>query len=238
MTRLSVNINKIATLRNARGGNIPDVVKAAIDCERFGAQGITVHPRPDERHIRYQDVLDLRPVVKTEFNIEGYPNREFIDLITKVGPEQVTLVPDPPGVLTSNAGWDTIKNEAFLTEVIAEFKRSGIRVSVFIETDAGMIENAAKTGADRIELYTESFAHDFPAGKEKAIKPFADAALVANRLGLGLNAGPDLSLENLKYFAENIPALLEVSIGHALISDALYYGLENTIQMYLRQLKF
>ena len=238
MTRLSVNINKIATLRNARGGNIPDVVKAAIDCERFGAQGITVHPRPDERHIRYQDVLDLRPVVKTEFNIEGYPNREFIDLITKVGPEQVTLVPDPPGVLTSNAGWDTIKNEAFLTEVIAEFKRSGIRVSVFIETDAGMIENAAKTGADRIELYTESFAHDFPAGKEKAIKPFADAALVANRLGLGLNAGHDLSLENLKYFAENIPALLEVSIGHALISDALYYGLENTIQMYLRQLKF
>ena len=236
MTRLSVNINKIATLRNARGGNVPDVVKSAIDCERFGAQGITVHPRPDERHIRYQDVLDLRPVVKTEFNIEGYPNKEFIDLVTSVKPEQVTLVPDPPGVLTSNAGWDTIKNEAFLTEVIAEFKRSGVRVSVFIETDAGMIENAAKTGADRVELYTESFAHDFPAGKEKAIKPFADAALVANKAGLGLNAGHDLSLENLRYFAEQIPGLLEVSIGHALISDALYLGLENTIQMYLRQL--
>ncbi len=236
MTRLSVNINKIATLRNARGGNVPDVVKSAIDCERFGAQGITVHPRPDERHIRYQDVLDLRPVVKTEFNIEGYPNKEFIDLVTSVKPEQVTLVPDPPGVLTSNAGWDTIKNEAFLTEVIAEFRRSGVRVSVFIETDAGMIENAAKTGADRVELYTESFAHDFPAGKEKAIKPFVDAALVANKAGLGLNAGHDLSLENLRYFAEQIPGLLEVSIGHALISDALYYGLENTIQMYLRQL--
>ncbi|RLD79714.1 MAG: pyridoxine 5'-phosphate synthase [Bacteroidetes bacterium] len=236
MTRLSVNINKIATLRNARGGNVPDVVKSAIDCERFGAQGITVHPRPDERHIRYQDVLDLRPVVKTEFNIEGYPNKEFIDLVTSVKPEQVTLVPDPPGVLTSNAGWDTIKNEAFLTEVIAEFKRSGVRVSVFIETDAGMIENAAKTGADRVELYTESFAHDFPDGKEKAIKPFVDAAIVANKAGLGLNAGHDLSLENLRYFAEQIPGLLEVSIGHALISDALYLGLENTIQMYLRQL--
>ena len=236
MTRLSVNINKIATLRNARGGNVPDVVKSAIDCERFGAQGITVHPRPDERHIRYQDVLDLRPVVKTEFNIEGYPNKEFLDLVTSVKPEQVTLVPDPPGVLTSNAGWDTIKNEAFLTEVIAEFKRSGVRVSVFIETDAGMIENAAKTGADRVELYTESFAHDFPAGKEKAIKPFVDAALVADKAGLGLNAGHDLSLENLRYFAEQIPGLLEVSIGHALISDALYLGLENTIQMYLRQL--
>ena len=236
MTRLSVNINKIATLRNARGGNVPDVVKSAIDCERFGAQGITVHPRPDERHIRYQDVLDLRPVVKTEFNIEGYPTKEFIDLVTSIKPEQVTLVPDPPGVLTSNAGWDTIKNEAFLTEVIAEFKRSGVRVSVFIETDAGMIENAAKTGADRVELYTESFAHDFPAGKEKAIKPFVDAALVANKVGLGLNAGHDLSLENLRYFAEQIPGLLEVSIGHALISDALYFGLENTIQMYLRQL--
>jgi len=236
MTRLSVNINKIATLRNARGGIIPDVVKAAIDCERFGAQGITVHPRPDERHIRYQDVLDLRPVVKTEFNIEGYPNKEFMDLVTTIKPEQVTLVPDPPGVLTSNAGWDTVNNEAFLTEVIAEFKSFGIRTSVFIETDARMIENAAKTGADRVELYTESYAHDFPGGKENAIKPFADAAMVAEKVGLGLNAGHDLSLENLKYFAENIPGLLEVSIGHALISDALYFGLENTIQMYLRQL--
>ena len=236
MTRLSVNINKIATLRNARGGNIPDVVKAAIDCERFGAQGITVHPRPDERHIRYQDVLDLRPVVKTEFNIEGYPNRQFIDLVCKVKPVQVTLVPDPPGVLTSNAGWDTIKNEAFLKEVIAEFRQNGIRVSVFIETDTAMIEQAAKTGADRVELYTESYARDYSAGKEKAIKPFADAARVASKVGLGLNAGHDLSLENLEYFAQHIPGLLEVSIGHALISDALYFGLENTIQLYLRQL--
>ena len=236
MTRLSVNINKIATLRNARGGNMPDVVKAAVDCERFGAQGITVHPRPDERHIRYQDVYDLKPIVRTEFNIEGYPNKEFMDLVLGVKPDQVTLVPDPPGVLTSNAGWDTVKNEAFLIEVITEFRKNGIRTSVFIETDAVMIEHAAGTGADRIELYTEAYAHDYPAGKEKAIKAFADAALVASSVGLGLNAGHDLSLENLKYFAENILGLLEVSIGHALISDALYFGLENTIQMYLRQL--
>ncbi len=236
MTRLSVNINKIATLRNARGGNIPDVVQAAIDCERFGAQGITVHPRPDERHIRYQDVLDLKEVVTTEFNIEGYPNRQFIDLVCSVKPAQVTLVPDPPGVLTSNAGWDTIKNEAFLKEVITEFKKNGVRTSVFIETDAAMINNAAKTGADRVELYTEAYAHDYPGGKEKAIKPFADAARLALKVGLGLNAGHDLSLENLKYFASNCEGLLEVSIGHALISDALYFGLENTIQMYLRQL--
>jgi pyridoxine 5-phosphate synthase len=237
MTRLSVNINKIATLRNARGGNIPDVVKAAIDCERYGAQGITVHPRPDERHIRYRDVLELRPVVKTEFNIEGYPNRQFIDLVTGVKPEQVTLVPDPPGVLTSNAGWDTIAHEAFLTEVIDEFRRHGIRTSVFIETDAAMIENAAKTGADRVELYTESYARDYPSGREKAVRPFAEAARIAAGTGLGLNAGHDLSLENLAYFARMVPGLLEVSIGHALISDALYYGLENTIQMYLRQLQ-
>jgi len=236
MTRLSVNINKIATLRNARGGNMPDVVKAAIDCERFGAQGITVHPRPDERHIRYQDVFDLKPVVKTEFNIEGYPNKEFMDLVLGVKPDQVTLVPDPPGVLTSNAGWDTVKNEDFLIEVISEFRKNEIRTSVFIETDAVMIEHAARTGTDRIELYTEAYAHDYPAGKEKAIKAFGDAALVASKVGLGLNAGHDLSLENLKYFAENISGLLEVSIGHALISDALYFGLENTIQMYLRQL--
>ena len=237
MTRLSVNINKIATLRNARGGNMPDVIKAAIDCERFGAQGITVHPRPDERHIRYRDVLELRPVVKTEFNIEGYPDRQFIDLVTGVKPEQVTLVPDPPGVLTSNAGWDTLAHETFLTEVIAEFRRHGIRTSVFIETDAAMIENAAKTGADRVELYTESYARDYPTGKENAVRPFAEAARVAAGAGLGLNAGHDLSLENLAYFARMVPGLLEVSIGHALISDALYYGLENTIQMYLRQLK-
>jgi pyridoxine 5-phosphate synthase len=237
MTRLSVNINKIATLRNARGGNMPDVIKAAIDCERFGAQGITVHPRPDERHIRYRDVLELRPVVKTEFNIEGYPDRQFIDLVTGIKPEQVTLVPDPPGVLTSNAGWDTLAHETFLTEVIAEFRRHGIRTSVFIETDAVMIENAAKTGADRVELYTESYARDYPTGRENAVRPFAEAARVAAGAGLGLNAGHDLSLENLAYFARMVPGLLEVSIGHALISDALYYGLENTIQMYLRQLK-
>ncbi|MEN8226352.1 MAG: pyridoxine 5'-phosphate synthase [Bacteroidota bacterium] len=237
MTRLSVNINKIATLRNARGGNIPDVTRAAVDCERFGAEGITVHPRPDERHIRYQDVLDLKAVVKTEFNIEGYPNRPFIDLVCGVKPAQVTLVPDPPGVLTSNAGWDTIHNESFLKEVIAEFKDHGIRVSVFIETDARMIENAARTGADRVELYTEAYATDYPDGREEAIKPFVEAARVANTVGLGLNAGHDLSLENLRYFAEHIPGLQEVSIGHALISDALYYGLENTIQMYLRLLK-
>jgi len=236
MTRLSVNINKIATLRNARGGNVPDVVKAAIDCERFGAQGITVHPRPDERHIRYQDVLDLKEVVTTEFNIEGYPNRQFIDLVCKVKPAQVTLVPDPPDVLTSNAGWDTITNESFLKEVNAEFKNNGIRVSIFIETDAKMIENAVKTGADRVELYTEAYAANYAAGKEAAIKPFADAARLASSVGLGLNAGHDLSLENLAYFAQNIEGLLEVSIGHALISDALYLGLENTIQLYLRQL--
>jgi pyridoxine 5-phosphate synthase len=237
MTRLSVNINKIATLRNARGGNIPDVLKAAIDCERFGAEGITVHPRPDERHIRYQDVRDISPIVTTEFNIEGYPNQKFIDLVLEVKSNQVTLVPDPPGVLTSNAGWDTIKNEAFLKEVISEFQGNGIRVSVFIETNAKMIENAAKTGADRVELYTEAYASNFPADKEKAIAPFVEAAKVANSVGLGLNAGHDLDLENLKYFAQNIPGLLEVSIGHALISDALYLGLENTVQMYLRELR-
>ena len=236
MTRLSVNINKIATLRNARGGNVPDVVKAAIDCERFGAQGITVHPRPDERHIRYQDVLDLKEVVTNEFNIEGYPNRQFIDLVCKVKPAQVTLVPDPPDVLTSNAGWDTIKNEAFLKEVNAEFKSNGIRVSVFIETDARMIENAVRTGAERVELYTEAYATNYPSGREDAVRPFADAAKVAADVGLGLNAGHDLSLENLAYFAQHVEGLLEVSIGHALISDALYLGLENTIQMYLRQL--
>jgi len=236
MTSLSVNINKIATLRNARGGNVPDVVKAAIDCERFGAQGITVHPRPDERHIRYQDVLDLKEVVTTEFNIEGYPNRQFIDLVCKVKPAQVTLVPDPPDVLTSNAGWNTIVNESFLKEVNSEFKNNGIRVSIFIETDARMIENAVKTGADRVELYTEAYAANYASGKQAAIKSFAEAARVASSVGLGLNAGHDLSLENLAYFAQNIEGLLEVSIGHALISDALYLGLENTIQLYLRQL--
>jgi len=237
MTRLSVNINKIATLRNARGGNMPDLIKAAIDCERFGAQGITVHPRPDERHIRRQDVFDLKPIVTTEFNIEGYPSPGFIDLVTTVKPQQVTLVPDPPDAITSNAGWDTIANESFLKEVIAEFKKHGIRVSVFIETGAKMIENAVKTGADRVELYTESYAKHFPENREKAIKPFIEAAKVASSVGIGLNAGHDLNLDNLKYFAQNIPGLLEVSIGHALISDALYLGLENAIRLYRNQLR-
>jgi len=237
MTRLSVNINKIATLRNARGGNLPDVVKAAVDCERFGAQGITVHPRPDERHIRYRDVLDLRPVVKTEFNIEGYPTRKFIELVTRVKPEQVTLVPDAPNVLTSNAGWDTVKHANFLRDIILEFHAHGIRTSVFIETDGRMIENAAKTGTDRVELYTESYAKNYPENPAKAVAPFREAAIIAGEAGLGLNAGHDLNLENLKYFAQNIPGLLEVSIGHALICDALYYGLENTIRLYLNQLR-
>jgi len=237
MTKLSVNINKIATLRNARGGNIPDLLKMALDCERFGAEGITVHPRPDERHIRYQDVLDLKPVLKTEFNIEGFPSAKFIKLVTEVKPAQVTLVPDPPGVLTSNAGWDTIKNERFLSEIITEFRRFGIRTSIFIETEERMIRNAAKTGTDRIELYTESYARDYNLDPEAAVRSFRTAATIAHESGLGLNAGHDLSLDNLKYFHQNISNLLEVSIGHALISDALYYGLENTIQMYLRQLK-
>jgi pyridoxine 5-phosphate synthase len=236
MIRLSVNINKIATLRNARGGNIPDLVKAALDCERFGAQGITVHPRPDERHIRYQDVYDLKPLISTEFNIEGYPNRKFIGLVTKVKPAQVTLVPDPPNALTSNAGWDTIRHKQMLRDIILEFHSHNIRTSIFIETDAEMIAHAKETGTDRVELYTESYASVYPKSKEKAIQPFIEAANVAAKVGLGLNAGHDLSLENLRYFAENIPGLLEVSIGHALISDALYLGLENSIQLYLRQL--
>lgn len=237
MTRLSVNINKIATIRNARGGNVPDVLKAALDCERFGAQGVTVHPRPDERHIRYSDVRELAPAVKTEFNIEGYPNKSFIDLVLEVKPGQVTLVPDPPGVLTSNAGWDTIKNESHLKEVVATFHDAGIRTSIFIETDEQMIRNAVKTNTDRIELYTESYATIYPINKEEAIDPFIKAAKVANEVGLGINAGHDLDLNNLKYFAQNIPGLLEVSIGHALISDSLYLGLENVIQMYLRELR-
>lgn len=237
MTRLSVNINKIATIRNARGGDIPNVVQVAIDCQRFGAEGITVHPRPDERHITRKDVFDLRPVVKTEFNIEGYPSKEFIELVVKVKPEQVTLVPDPPEAITSNAGWNTLKNEGFLKEVIAEFKNAGIRTSIFIDTDLKNIANAAKTGTDRVELYTEPYAVIYPENKEKAVKPFAEAAIVAIENGLGLNAGHDLSLENLKYFNQNVKGLDEVSIGHALIADALYFGLENTIQMYLRLLE-
>ncbi|NNE56084.1 MAG: pyridoxine 5'-phosphate synthase [Flavobacteriales bacterium] len=237
MTQLSVNINKIATLRNARGGNVPNVVQAAIDIQRFGAQGITVHPRPDERHIRYQDIHDLRPVVNTEFNIEGYPTQSFIDLVCDVRPEQVTLVPDPPEVLTSNAGWDTVRHADFLGEVIARFKQFGIRTSIFIETDARMIEAAAQTGTDRVELYTESYAEGFSKDPEKAVQPFVEAAKVASSVGLGINAGHDLSLQNLRYFAQKVPNLLEVSIGHALIADALYLGLENAVNLYKRELR-
>ncbi|HCC69632.1 MAG TPA: pyridoxine 5'-phosphate synthase [Bacteroidales bacterium] len=236
MTRLSVNINKIATIRNARGGNIPDVHRAAIECERFGADGITVHPRPDERHITYNDVRIIRPDIKTEFNIEGYPSEKFIKLVCEVKPHQVTLVPDPPDVLTSNAGWDTIKHNDFLKDVIAVFREKGIRISIFIDTDISKIEAAVNTGCHRLELYTEPYASGFPYGPEKAIQPFIKAAEAARELGLGLNAGHDLNLDNLKYFSENIPWLNEVSIGHALISDALYLGLQNTIGMYKRLL--
>jgi len=237
MTKLSVNINKIATLRNARGGDIPNVLRTAMDCERFGAQGITVHPRPDERHIRYKDVIELKPLLTGEFNIEGYPSPAFIDLVVRVKPTQVTLVPDPPMALTSNAGWDTQKHQSFLKEVVAEFQKNGIRTSVFIEPDPVMIRLAANTGTNRIELYTESYARHFQSATEEAIKPFMAAADAAIESGLGINAGHDLNLENLKYFVQHIPDLLEVSIGHALICDALCFGLENTIQLYLRQLK-
>lgn len=231
-TKLSVNINKIATLRNSRGGTRPNVVEAAVKAQQFGADGITVHPRPDERHIRYQDVFDLKPVVHTEFNIEGYPNDKFMELVLEVRPTQVTLVPDPPGVLTSNAGWNTIENQEFLQTVINELKSAGIRTSIFIETDAEMIRAAKQTGTDRIELYTESYAVGYPENKNKAIEPFVFAAKVANEEDLGINAGHDLSLENLKFFAENIPNLLEVSIGHALVADAIYLGMSNAVKMY------
>lgn len=237
MTKLSVNINKIATLRNSRGGNNPDLVKVALDCERFGTQGITVHPRPDERHIRYQDVFDLKAVIATEFNIEGNPTeKKFVDLVLANKPAQVTLVPDTEGQLTSNHGWDTIKHQNYLKDIIAEFQSAGIRVSIFVDPDNKMVEAAAGTGTDRIELYTEAYASQYHSGREAAIKPYVEAANLATRLSLGLNAGHDLDLHNLKYFAQQIPDVLEVSIGHALISDALYLGLENTIQMYLRQL--
>lgn len=236
-TRLSVNVNKVATLRNARGGNVPNVVAVAMDCERFGAQGITVHPRPDERHIRYQDVYDLKKVVTTEFNIEGYPSEKFIDLVLDVKPTQVTLVPDPPEALTSNAGWDTIANAHFLTKIIEDFHCEGIRTSIFVNADTEMIAAAKATGTDRVELYTESYARNFPDDPEAAIAAFVAAANEAKKQGIGLNAGHDLSLANLKYFNRNIPGLLEVSIGHALICDALYLGLEKTIKSYLRQLK-
>lgn len=237
MTRLSVNINKIATLRNARGGNTPNVCEAAVNCERFGAEGITVHPRPDERHIRYQDVRDLKPLVTTEFNIEGYPSQDFIDLVLEVKPEQVTLVPDPPEAITSNAGWDTVKNKDLLIGIISQFKAAGIRTSIFVDTNLANVEGAVATGTDRIELYTEPYATEYPEDKEAAIRPFVIAAKKAHELGLEINAGHDLSLENLQYFYHEIPNLAEVSIGHALISDALYFGLENTVQMYKKCLK-
>ena len=236
MTKLSVNINKVATIRNARGGNVPDVCKVALDCESFGAEGITVHPRPDERHIRYKDVLDLKPILKTEFNIEGNPSPEFIKLVLSVKPHQVTLVPDAHDAITSNAGWNTVHNIDFLTEVTARFKEAGIRVSIFVDADPRMVEFAAKAGADRVELYTEPYATGYPIDREKAVAPFVEAARVAKQLGLGLNAGHDLSLENLKYLHTMIPWIDEVSIGHALIADALYFGLENTIKQYKEQL--
>ncbi len=238
MTKLSVNINKVATLRNARGGNVPDVIQFALDCERYGAQGITVHPRPDERHIRYQDVKDLKPVLTEEFNIEGYPSPDFIQLVCEIKPSQVTLVPDPPNVVTSNAGWDCKNNLDFLKEVISEFHSHAIRTSIFVDVDIENMNYAAKSTADRVELYTEKYAKNYFLNREQAIKPYILAAERAISLGLGINAGHDLSLENLKFFAQNIPGLLEVSIGHALISDALYLGIENSIQLYLRQLKF
>lgn len=235
MTKLSVNINKIATIRNARGGNIPNVLEAAIRCQEFGAQGITVHPRPDERHIRYQDARDIRPVITTEFNIEGYPSQRFLDLVLEVKPHQATLVPDSHEVITSNQGWNVIKYERFLTDVVKELQRNGIRTSLFLETDLEQIERAAATGTNRIELYTEPYAGKYAADREKAIAPYIRAARKAAETGLGLNAGHDLNLQNLRYFKDNIPGLLEVSIGHALIADALYLGLEKTILMYLDQ---
>lgn len=238
MTKLSVNINKIATLRNSRGGDNPNVVKVAIDCERFGAEGITVHPRPDERHIRYQDVYDLKEIVTTEFNIEGNPSeRKFVELVLANKPTQVTLVPDALGAITSNAGWDTITHKSLLIDLISEFKEAGIRTSIFVDPDLKMVEGAKETGTDRIELYTEPYADGYIKNRESAIKDFVLAAGRANELGLGLNAGHDLSLENLRYFQQNIPNLLEVSIGHALICDSIYLGLENTIQLYLRETK-
>lgn len=237
MTKLSVNINKIATLRNSRGGNVPDLLKVAYDCETFGADGITVHPRPDERHIRYKDVYDLKSRVRTEFNIEGYPSRKFMDLVTAIRPTQVTLVPDGPDALTSNAGWNTVENQQLLSDIVDELKEVGIRTSIFVDADKEMVEYAAKTGADRIELYTEPYATDYPKNKEEAVAPFVEAAKLAKKLGLGVNAGHDLSLENLHFLYTNISWLDEVSIGHALISDALYLGLEKTIIAYKDCLK-
>jgi pyridoxine 5-phosphate synthase len=232
MVKLSININKIATLRNARGGNLPDLLKVAADCEKFGADGITVHPRPDERHIRYEDVINLKPKLSTEFNIEGYPSDRFMELVLKIKPAQVTLVPDPPDALTSNAGWDTKKHKDFLIGIINQFKAGRIRTSIFVDPDEEMVKNAKFTGTDRVELYTESYANQYKENREKAIEPYIRAALKAQQLGIELNAGHDLNLENLKWFKEKIPGLAEVSIGHALICDSLYFGLEKTIQKY------
>ena len=237
MTKLSVNINKIATLRNSRGGNVPDLLKVAKDIQQFGADGITIHPRPDERHIRYQDARDLKSVVYTEYNIEGNPQHNFIDLVLECKPTQVTLVPDAIGALTSNAGWDKIKHQSYLIEVIQEFQRNGIRTSIFVDADEKMIEGAKAIGTERIELYTESFAHEYGLGNKSGIEPYVKAAIKANELGLGINAGHDLSLDNIKFFKDNIPGLLEVSIGHALIAESLYLGLENVVNMYLQKLK-
>ncbi|WP_298498338.1 pyridoxine 5'-phosphate synthase [uncultured Algibacter sp.] len=237
MTKLSVNINKIATLRNSRGGDLPNVVKFAKDVQRFGAEGVTIHPRPDERHIRYQDARDLKPEVYTEYNIEGNPIKSFVELVLEVKPTQVTLVPDAVDAITSNAGWDTIKNKGFLIDVIKEFQNNGIRTSIFVDPVLKQIEGAKATGTDRIELYTEAFAHQYSLGNTNAIKPYAESAKLANSLGLGVNAGHDLSLDNIKFFKDNIPDLLEVSIGHALITESLYLGVENVIQMYLHKLK-
>lgn len=237
MTKLSVNINKIATLRNARGGDTPNLVQSAIDIQNFGAQGITIHPRPDERHIRYQDAFDLKPIVSTEYNIEGNPVQQFMDLVLEIKPTQVTLVPDAVDAITSNAGWDTINNQDFLKEIIAEFKRNNIRTSIFMGVELPLIEAAAKTGADRIELYTEAYAIAYANGNEKGVLPYVAAANLANNLDMGVNAGHDLSLDNLHFFAKEVPGLLEVSIGHALISEALYFGLQNVVSMYLQKLK-
>lgn len=237
MTKLSVNINKIATLRNARGGNVPDLLQVAKDIQKFGGQGITIHPRPDERHIRYQDARDLKAIVYTEYNIEGNPKHNFIDLVLECKPTQVTLVPDAIGAITSSAGWDTIANREYLKEVIQEFKRNSIRVSVFVDPILEMIEGAKEVGTDRIELYTEAFAHQYGLGNKDGILPYVESARLADELGLGINAGHDLSLDNIQFFKQNIPHLLEVSIGHALISEALYLGLENVVNMYLNKLK-
>lgn len=237
MTKLSVNINKIATLRNSRGGNTPNVVQFAKDVQEFGAEGVTIHPRPDERHIRYQDAFDLKPIVYTEYNIEGNPIPKFVDMVLSIKPTQVTLVPDAVEAITSNAGWDTIKHKDFLTEVISEFKRNNIRTSIFLDPDLKQVEGAKATGTDRIELYTEAFAHQYSLGNANAIKPYTECAILSNNLGLGVNAGHDLSLDNIKFFKDHIPGLLEVSIGHALISESLYLGIENVVQMYLHKLK-